>query len=91
MVIFENSSNLNTSQWPVVIDIEDNFYFKSEAGNILASPADETDSPPCDAQPEELDIAMTIDRLQNATNFNIKKINHKWAGLRSFFPIEHPS
>ena len=90
MVIFENSSNLNTSQWPVVIDIEDNFYFKSEAGNILASPADETDSPPCDAQPEELDIAMTIDRLQNATNFDIKKINHKWAGLRSFFPDRTP-
>ena len=90
VVIFENSSNLNTSQWPVVIDIEDNFYFKSEAGNILASPADETDSPPCDAQPEELDIAMTIDRLQNATNFNIKKINHKWAGLRSFFPDRTP-
>ena len=90
VIIFEDLSNLNTSQWPVVIDIEDNFYFKSEAGKILASPADETDSPPCDAQPEELDIAMTIDRLQNATNFNIKKINHKWAGLRSFFPDRTP-
>ena len=90
VIIFENLSNLNTSEWPVVIDIEDNFYFKSEAGKILASPADETDSPPCDSQPEELDIAMTIDRIENATNFKINKIDHKWAGLRSFFPDRTP-
>ena len=90
VIIFENLSNLNTSEWPVVIDIEDNFYFKSEAGKILASPADETDSPPCDSQPEELDIALTIDRIENATNFKINKIDHKWAGLRSFFPDRTP-
>ena len=90
VIIFEDSSNLNTSKWPVVIDIEDNFYFKAEAGKILASPADETDSPPCDSQPEEIDVAITIDRIENATNFKIKKIDHKWAGLRSFFPDRTP-
>ena len=90
MIIFEDSSNLNTAKWPVVIDIEDNFYFKAEAGKILASPADETDSPPCDSQPEEIDIAITIDRIENATNFKIKNIDHKWAGLRSFFPDRTP-
>ncbi len=90
VIIFEDSSNLNTAKWPVVIDIEDNFYFKAEAGKILASPADETDSPPCDSQPEEIDIAITIDRIENATNFKIKNIDHKWAGLRSFFPDRTP-
>ena len=90
VIIFEDSTNFDSSNWPVVIDIEDNFYFKSEAGKILASPADETDSPPCDSQPEEIDIAITIDRLENATNFKIKKIDHKWAGLRSFFPDRTP-
>ncbi len=90
VIIFEDTSNLNTSKWPVVIDIEDNFYFKAEAGKILASPADETDSPPCDSQPEEIDVAITIDRIENATNFKIEKIDHKWAGLRSFFPDRTP-
>jgi D-arginine dehydrogenase len=90
VIIFEHPANINTTKWPVVIDIEDNFYFKSEAGKILASPADETDSAPCDSQPEELDIALTIDRIENATNFKIKKIDHKWAGLRSFFPDRTP-
>ncbi|HIG09952.1 MAG TPA: FAD-binding oxidoreductase [Alphaproteobacteria bacterium] len=90
VIIFESSKNINTSNWPVVIDIEDKFYFKSEAGKILASPADETDSLPCDAQPEEIDIAMTVDRIENATNFKIKRIEHKWAGLRSFFPDRTP-
>jgi D-arginine dehydrogenase len=90
VIIFDYKSNINTSQWPVVIDIEDNFYFKSEAGKILASPADETDSPPCDSQPEELDVALAIHRIENATNFKIKKVEHKWAGLRSFFPDRTP-
>jgi D-arginine dehydrogenase len=90
VIIFDHLKDINTSMWPVVIDIEDNFYFKSEAGKILASPADETDSPPCDSQPEELDIALTIDRIENATNFKIKNIDHKWSGLRSFFPDRTP-
>ena len=90
VIIFESSENISSSDWPVVIDIEDKFYFKSEAGKILASPADETDSLPCDAQPEEIDIALTVDRIENATNFKIKKIDHKWAGLRSFFPDRTP-
>lgn len=91
VIIFEHSENINTSNWPVVIDVEDNFYFKSEAGKILASPADETDSLPCDAQPEEIDIAMTVARIEEATNFKIKKIDHKWAGLRSFFSDRTPT
>ena len=91
VIIFENSENINTSNWPVVIDVEDNFYFKSEAGKILASPADETDSLPCDSQPEEIDIAMTVARIEEATSFKIKKIDHKWAGLRSFFPDRTPT
>jgi D-arginine dehydrogenase len=90
VIIFKSSENISSSDWPVVIDIEDKFYFKSEAGKILASPADETDSLPCDAQPEEIDIALTVDRIENATNFKIKKIDHKWAGLRSFFPDRTP-
>ena len=91
VIIFNNNTNLEISNWPVVIDIEDKFYFKPEAGKILASPADETNSPPCDAQPEDIDIALTVDRIEKATNFEIKKIDHKWAGLRSFLPNRTPA
>ena len=90
IIIFKNTDNYIINQWPVVIDIKDNFYFKPEAGKFLASPADETDSPPCDAQPEEIDIALTVERLEKATNLKIKNIEHKWAGLRSFYSDRTP-
>ena len=51
---------------------------------------DETPSPPCDAQPEELDLAIAIDRIGNAVNFSIRSIDSKWAGLRSFVADKTP-
>ena len=60
------------------------FYFKPEAGRFLGSLADETPSPPCDAQPEEIDLAMAVERIEAATIFDIRRLTHRWAGLRSF-------
>jgi D-arginine dehydrogenase len=60
------------------------FYFKPEAGRFLGSLADETPSPPCDAQPEEIDLAMAVERIEAATIFQIRRLTHRWAGLRSF-------
>jgi D-arginine dehydrogenase len=74
------------ARWPMAIDPEETLYFRPEAGRFLASPADETPSPPCDAQAEELDVALLIDRLQQVTQFDIRRITSKWAGLRSFAP-----
>ena len=91
IIIFEPQKKVKMLNWPVVIDIEDNFYFKPESGKVLASPSDETDSIPCDSQPEDLDIALTVDRIEKATEFKIKTIDHKWAGLRSFLPNRTPS
>ena len=50
----------------------------------MCSPADETPSPPCDAQPEDLDIAIAVDRLGKATTLEVNRIVSRWAGLRSF-------
>lgn len=72
--------------WPVVIDCQEEFYFKVDAGTVLGSPADETHVEPQDVQPEEIDIAYTIDRLQRATTMEITKLQRTWAGLRSFVP-----
>lgn len=70
--------------WPAVGDIDESFYFKPEAGRLLISPADATPVPPQDAQPEELDIATAVNRIERATTMEIKHIEHKWAGLRNF-------
>ena len=70
--------------WPLVVALDETWYFKPDAGKLLLSPADETPSEPCDAQPEELDVAVAVDRVQSATTLEIRRIAHRWAGLRSF-------
>lgn len=77
-------AQLFDADWPLVVDIDEEFYFKPNAGLLLLSPADETPSAACDAQPEEWDIAVALDRFQRASTLRISRIEHKWAGLRSF-------
>ena len=84
VIVFESARFTDTARWPATVDATEDFYFRPEAGRLLASPADETPSPPCDARPEELDIALLIDRLQAATTFDIARITARWAGLRTF-------
>ena len=76
---------------PLVIDAEERFYFKPEAGGRLwLSPHDETPVEPCDAAPEELDVAVAIDRLEKLVDWRIVRREHAWAGLRSFAPDRVP-
>lgn len=77
-------------RWPVVVDVDEAFYFKPESGLLLGSPADETPSPPTDAQPEDLDIAVAADRIERATRWRIARITRRWAGLRSFVADRTP-
>ncbi len=76
---------------PHVAHIGGSFYWKPEAGGRLwLSPHDEIASPPCDAQPEDLDVAIAIDRFEQVVDWRIEKLEHKWAGLRSFAPDRRP-
>ena len=75
---------------PLTLGIDGSFYFKPEAGKLWLSPHDETPTPPCDAAPEELDVATAIDRFERVTDWRIVRIEHKWAGLRSFAPDRLP-
>ena len=72
--------------WPMVVDVAEQFYLKADAGNLLISPADAVPSPACDAQPDEYQVALCIDRIERAFELRIKRIQSKWAGLRSFLP-----
>ena len=84
VITFDGPEGVDVQPWPIIADIEESFYFKPETGRLLASPADETPMPPCDVQPDELDIATTVDRIEKATTLQVRRIAHKWAGLRSF-------
>lgn len=76
--------------WPLVINLEETLYFKPESGALMVSPADQTPSPACDAQADELDIAICVDRLESFTTLRVKRIAHRWAGLRTFAPDHIP-
>jgi D-arginine dehydrogenase len=76
---------------PLVDDAQGTFYFKGESDNSLwLTPHDEIPSEPCDAQPEEFDVALAIDRFQNVVDWPIERVERSWAGLRSFAPDRLP-
>jgi D-arginine dehydrogenase len=81
---------LDSARWPMAVDIEEKFYLKPESGRLLLSPADETPSPPCDARPDEMDVAVCIDRIGTAFDLTVRAIENKWAGLRTFAPDGNP-
>lgn len=76
--------------WPMVIDAEEEFYFKPDAGRLLLSPANEDPVEPCDAMPDDLDVAIAVDRFEHATSVRVDKVGHSWAGLRSFVADRAP-
>lgn len=88
--LIELSDGQISDTWPLTIDMEEAYYFKPDAGLLLVSPADETPIEPCDVQPEELDVAIAVDRLERATRVTVSRVRRKWAGLRSFAPDRSP-
>jgi len=76
---------------PLVDDADGTFYFKGEGEHtIWLSPHDEIPTDPCDAAPEEIDIATAIDRFQSVVDWPIERVERSWAGLRSFAPDRLP-
>lgn len=76
---------------PHVTAIDGSFYFKPEAGGRLwLSPHDETATDPCDAAPEELDVAIAVHRFEQVVDWRITQVERRWAGLRSFAPDRQP-
>jgi len=72
--------------WPAVVGVDESFYFKPDAGQFLGSPANADPVHAHDVVAEELDVAIGIDRISNATSLTIRRPSHVWAGLRSFLP-----
>ena len=76
---------------PQVSDAAGSFYFKGEGDrSVWVSPHDEIATEACDAQPEEIDIAVAIDRFEKAVDWPVERVERSWAGLRSFAPDRLP-
>lgn len=81
---FAPPDGLNTREWPMVIALDESWYFKPDAGALLGSPANADPVEPHDVQAEELDIATAIHHIEEATTLSIRRPTRVWAGLRSF-------
>lgn len=89
--VFTFTSGRCSEHWPLVISADEDFYFKPEGPDqFLGSPADEHSDKPCDAKPEELDVAAGIEAINQATLLDIRSIRSAWAGLRTFSPDRDP-
>lgn len=77
----------DVTDWPLLGDADHSWYVRPEArSKLMVSPADETDDTAHDVQPDELDVAIAIDRMQQALDIEVRRIEHSWAGLRTFTP-----
>jgi len=77
----------DAEHWPMILDVDEGWYARPEARTrLMVSPADETLSYPHDVQPEEIDVATGIDRMQQALDIEVRRVEHSWAGLRTFTP-----
>lgn len=88
--LFDAPDGMEARKWPLVVDLHERFYFKPDAGRLIGSLADETDSPPCDAYPEDIDVAIAVDNIEQATSLRIGRPSTPWAGLRTFSPDRSP-
>ncbi len=86
----EMPASVQFRDWPLVINAAETLYFKPDAGLLLVSPANADPVPAQDVQPEELDVAIAVDRLEAATTLQIRQVRRKWAGLRSFVVDKTP-
>ena len=77
---------LDARGWPAVNQASYEWYFRPEGDGLLLSPADETPSEPCDARPDDLDVAMAMERVAEATTLPLRSVRRAWAGLRTFGP-----
>ncbi len=81
---FTVPGNEDWSGWPLVSNIDNEFYFRPDGSQLLCSLAEENPTEPCDARPEQIDIALAIDRINAHTTLDIRVVRASWTGLRSF-------
>ena len=89
IITFDGPAGVDTSGWPFAKTVGDELYFAPESGRLFASPMDEVPTDPCDAQPDEYEVALAADRVEERTTMTVGRIHSRWAGLRTFAPDRH--
>jgi D-arginine dehydrogenase len=90
IITFHGPAGTALEALPFAKTIRDELYFAPESGRLFASPMDEVASDPCDAQPDEFEVALAAHRVEERTTIQVQRIHSRWAGLRSFAPDRHP-
>jgi D-arginine dehydrogenase len=90
IITFDGPEGVDVSGWPFVKTVGEELYFAPESGRLFASPMDEVSSEPADAQPDDYEVALAAHRVEQRTTIQVKRIVHKWAGLRTFAPDRVP-
>jgi D-arginine dehydrogenase len=90
IITFDGPEGLDVSPWPFAKTVGDELYFAPESGRLFASPMDEVPTEPCDAQPDEYEVALAAQRVEDRTSLKVERIHSRWAGLRTFAPDRHP-
>src|SRR3712207_8026134 len=83
-IIVVDPQGNDVSAWPFVKTAADLFYMLPESGMLLVSPVDEVPDDPCDAAPDDYDVALAAHRAEQYTTLAVTRIAHRWAGLRTF-------
>ena len=91
IITFEAPPGTRLEGLPFTKTVGDELYFAPESGRLFASPMDEVPSDPCDAQPDEYEVALAAARMEERTTVEVRHIHSKWAGLRTFTPDRHPA
>jgi D-arginine dehydrogenase len=91
IITFDAPPGTDLDALPFTKTVRDELYFAPESGRLFASPMDEVPSEPCDAQPDELDVALAAYRVEERTVVNVDRIHSRWAGLRTFTRDRRPA
>jgi D-arginine dehydrogenase len=91
IITFDAPAGTRLEGLPFAKTVGDELYFAPESGRLFASPMDEVPSDPCDAQPDEYEVALAAQRMEERTTVKVERIHSRWAGLRSFTPDRHPA
>jgi len=89
-IVIDLPDGVDLRRAPALDQLDNEHYIKPDAQRLMVSPGDATPSPPCDAQPEDLDIALMVDWLERVTTLTVRRIGNRWAGLRSFVADHTP-
>ncbi|MFM7028634.1 MAG: NAD(P)/FAD-dependent oxidoreductase [Chakrabartia sp.] len=90
IIVFDPPAGTEVRDWPFIKTPGDVFYILPQGNRLLACPNDEGDSDPCDAQPDEYDMALAAHRVEQFTTLPVTRLSGRWAGLRSFVPDRMP-